>query len=87
MSELPATDEARQGSPSGPGGDETRRFVFPEPGDTLATLAARLLPDVAHGEQLLQSWNLHLVMRPFPVGEPGEVLTTDIVYLEPPPAA
>jgi hypothetical protein len=61
-----------------------RRYVFPEPGDTLKHLAARLLPDEPNGEHLLLSWNLHLVMRPFPVGDPGEVLCTDIVYLEPP---
>ena len=65
---------------------ETRPYVFPEPGDTLATLAARVLPDDPDGANTLLSWNLHLALRPFPVGEPGEVLCTDIVYLAPPPA-
>jgi hypothetical protein len=65
--------------------DATRPFVFPEPGDTIETLAARLLPDQPNGAQLLQSWNLHLVLRSFPVGTPGEVLPTDIIYLGPPP--
>jgi len=63
-----------------------RPYVFPEPGDTLASLAARLLPDDPDGASTLLSWNLHLAVRPFPVGEPGEVLCTDIVYTAPPPA-
>jgi hypothetical protein len=63
-----------------------RAFVYPEPGDTLETLAARLLPGQADGAQQLLSWNLHLVLRPFPIGDPGEVLCTDIVYVEPPPS-
>jgi hypothetical protein len=63
----------------------TRPFVFPEPGDTIESLAARVLPDEPDGAQLLLSWNLHLVLRTFPVGAPGEVLPTDIVYLSPPP--
>jgi hypothetical protein len=65
---------------------DARPYVFPEPGDTLATLAARLLPDDPDGANTLLSWNLHLALRPFPVGEPGEVLCTDIVYVGPPPA-
>ena len=68
------------------GAAPSRSYVFPEPGETLADLAARLLPGQPDGEQLLMSWNLHLIMRPFPVGGAGEVLCTDIVYLEPPPA-
>jgi hypothetical protein len=64
----------------------SRRYVFPEPGDTLATLAARVMPDDKDAAQALLSWNLHLAMRPFPVGQPGEILCTDIVYLEPPAA-
>jgi hypothetical protein len=63
-----------------------RTYVFPEPGDTLADVAARHLPEQPDGAHLLMSWNLHLIMRPFPVGDAGEVLCTDIVYLEPPPA-
>jgi hypothetical protein len=66
--------------------DTSRRYIFPEPGDTLGDVAARHLPDQPDGAQLLMSWNLHLIMRPFPVGDAGEVLCTDIVYLEPPPA-
>jgi hypothetical protein len=64
---------------------QSRRYVLPEPGDTLTEIAARHLPGETNGPQLLMSWNLHLVLRPFPIGGPGEVLCTDIVYLEPPP--
>jgi hypothetical protein len=64
----------------------SRRFVFPEPGDTLIDVATRVLPGDRDGASTLLSWNLHLAMRPFPVGKPGEVLCTDIVYVEPPPA-
>ena len=61
-----------------------RRFVFPEPGETIGMVAKRVLPDVDDGAQLLLSWNLHLAMRPFPIGAPGELLPTDIVYVEAP---
>ncbi|MEY4372969.1 MAG: hypothetical protein RL219_1738 [Actinomycetota bacterium] len=44
------------------------------------------MPGQSDAAATLLSWNLHLAMRPFPVGKPGEILTTDIVYLEPPPA-
>ncbi|CAB4717929.1 MAG: hypothetical protein F2934_05315 [Actinobacteria bacterium] len=64
----------------------SRRYVFPEPGDTLATLAERVMPGQPDAAKTLLSWNLHLAMRPFPVGEPGEILCTDVVYLEPPTA-
>lgn len=64
----------------------SRRYVFPEPGDTLTTLAERVVPDLPDGPKTLLSWNLHLAMRVFPVGKPGEILCTDIVYLEPPAA-
>jgi hypothetical protein len=62
----------------------SRRFVFPEPGDTITSLAARVRPGEADAAQEILSWNLHLAMRRFPVGEPGELLCTDIVYVEPP---
>jgi hypothetical protein len=87
MPETPSTTDSTGTASPTSAPSLSRRYVFPEPGDTFATLAQRYLPDVGHGEQLLQSWNLHLIMRPFPVGEPGEVLCTDIVYLEPPPPA
>jgi hypothetical protein len=61
----------------------TRAFTFPEPGDTLATMAARLLPAESDGEAMLLGWNPHLALRTAP-GADG-LLSTDIVYTEPPP--
>jgi hypothetical protein len=52
----------------------TRRWIQPETGDTLASIAARELPELPEAEALraLQSWNLHLVLRPgMPVSEAG----------------
>jgi hypothetical protein len=61
-----------------------RRYVFPEPGETLDAVAARVLPDVEGAGMLLASWNLHLAVRRTPIGAPGELLCTDIVYVEEP---
>ena len=61
----------------------TRAFTFPEPGDTLATMAARLLPSESDGANVLLGWNPHLALRTAP-GADG-LLCTDIVYTEPPP--
>ena len=60
----------------------TRAFTFPEPGDTLATMAARLLPAESDGAAVLLGWNPHLALRTAP-GADG-LLCTDIVYTEPP---
>ncbi len=64
----------------------TRRFVQPEPGDTLASIAERELPGMSDGARLLLSWNLHLATRPPNAGGPGSVLLCDLVYVEPPAA-
>lgn len=61
-----------------------RRYVFPEPGDTIATVAARELPGHDDAGATLLSWNLHLVLRRTPTGPDDELLGTEIVYLEPP---
>jgi hypothetical protein len=61
----------------------TRRFVQPEAGDTLDSIAAREMPGIADASKQLLSWNLHLAMRA-PIGPPGSVLCSDIVFLEPP---
>lgn len=63
--------------------DGTRRWVQPEPGDTLAAIAARELPGLPADEALraLQSWNLHLLLRP---GISGTLIGADVVWLEPP---
>ncbi len=54
----------------------------PRPGDDLAAIAARELPDVEDGVQQLTSWNLHLLAR----AARGTVLPSDVVFVEPPPA-
>lgn len=61
-----------------------RQFVFPEPGDDLAAVAARVLPDAEGAEQQLLSWNLHLAARAG--GGSARLLPSDIVFTEPPPA-
>lgn len=63
-----------------------RRFVQPEAGDTLASIAARELPGEPAPAALerLVSWNLHLANRI--VGSVDVLLGSDIVYVEPPPA-
>ncbi len=63
-----------------------RRWTSPQPGDTLPTIAARELKGVPADEALKQlgSWNLHLIVRPLPGLKPGELLGSDVVYLEPP---
>jgi len=62
----------------------SRQYVFPATGDTLTSIAARLLPGDADGGRTLLSWNLHLALRRTPVGEGDVLLGTDIVYTEPP---
>lgn len=61
----------------------SRRWIQPEPGDTLASIAARELPDLPAADALraLQSWNLHLLLRP---GMPGALIGADVVWLEAP---
>jgi hypothetical protein len=61
-----------------------RHFVFPRPDDSLTTLAARLFPGDDEAANRLLSWNLHLAARRAPIGGPGDLLVTDIVYIEPP---
>jgi hypothetical protein len=75
---------AARAYPDGMG--EPRRFVHPRPGDTIAAIAERELPGVAGAADQLLAWNLHLAMRTFAVGAPGEVLPSDVVYVEPPAA-
>jgi hypothetical protein len=61
----------------------SRRWIQPEPGDTLASLAAREFPELPAADALraLQSWNLHLILRP---GTPGVLIGADVIWLEPP---
>ena len=63
-----------------------RAFTAPLPGEDLAAIASRCLPelDADAAMDALRSWNLHLFAR-----QPsGKVLGADVVFLEPPlPAA
>ena len=62
-----------------------RRYIFPQAGDDLATIAARELAGVDGAEQQLLSWNLHLAARAG-LGRSGGLLPSDVVFTEPPPA-
>jgi len=63
-----------------------RRWTSPQPGDTLASVAAREFPQLAPDEaaKRVGSWNLHLLIRPLPGLALGQLLGSDVVYLEPP---
>jgi hypothetical protein len=63
----------------------SRQYTFPQPGDDLASIAARVLPEVGDGPQQLLSWNLHLAARAG-AGRSVGLLPSDIVFTEPPPA-
>jgi hypothetical protein len=60
-----------------------RRYIFPNTGDSFATIAARELPGVEGAEQELQSWNLHLAARAG-FGRSVGLLPSDVVFTEPP---
>ena len=70
-----------------------RRSISPRDGDTWQSIAARELgaPDDAALVQQLQSWNLHVFMRPAaPEGSPragNPILPSDVIFLEPPAAS
>ena len=66
-----------------------RRSIFPAEGDTWESIAERELG--GSGEEILgqlQSWNLHVFMRPAaPEGSAragNPILPSDVVFLEPP---
>jgi len=68
-----------------------RRSIFPQDGDDWASIAARKLRGTQAEEaaSLLQSWNLHVFMRPAVAdsADPGNpILPSDIIFVEPPPA-
>ena len=67
-----------------------RNSTFPETDDTWETIATRALGDmpVADAVGQLQSWNLHVFMRPAaPEGSPrfgNPILPSDVIFLEAP---
>ena len=70
-----------------------RRSTFPLEGDTWSSIAARELPDLDEAQAVaqLQSWNMHVFMRPAaPEDSPrhgNPILPSDVIFLEPPPSA
>jgi hypothetical protein len=62
----------------------SRPFIFPVPGDTLQSVADRVLPGDAGNRDTLLAWNPHLVLRAPTMDTPGGMLPTDLVYTEPP---
>ena len=67
-----------------------RKSIYPEAGDTWETVAARELSelDLEQATGNLQSWNLHVFMRPAaPDDSPqagNPILPSDIIFLEAP---
>jgi hypothetical protein len=62
----------------------SRPFTFPVPGDTLQSVADRVLPDEAGNRDILLGWNPHLALRAPTMDSPGGMLPTDLVYTGPP---
>jgi hypothetical protein len=67
-----------------------RRSIFPAEGDTWEQIAKRELGGDESAVSQLQSWNLHVFMRPAaPEGSPragNPILPSDVIFLEPPRA-
>jgi hypothetical protein len=60
-----------------------RRFVTPEPDETLEALAARAMPEqpLEAAMEQIKGWNLHI----FAMRRPrGLLLGSDVVFVEPP---
>jgi hypothetical protein len=60
-----------------------RRFLTPQPDETLEALAARALPGapLEAAMELIRGWNLHI----FAMRRPrGLLLGSDVVFVEPP---
>lgn len=60
-----------------------RRFVTPEPDETVEQLAVRAMPDtpMERAVEQIQGWNLHI----FAMRRPrGLLLGSDVVFVEPP---
>ena len=67
-----------------------RKSIYPLGDDTWETIANREMPDIPIEEAVdqLQSWNLHVFMRPAaPRESPRQgnpILPADVIFLEPP---
>ena len=66
-----------------------RRSIFPSQDDTWESIASREFPgEAADMVSQLQSWNLHVFMRPAaPAGSAREgnpILPSDVIFLEAP---
>lgn len=70
----------------------TRTSIFPKGGDTWESIALRELPDMASKEaiSILQSWNLHVFMRPAAAKDStragNPILPSDVIFVAPPQA-
>jgi len=62
-----------------------RKSLFPCDGDNWLSIAQRELSELPEEEAVsqLQSWNLHLFMRPLSEGQ-NPILPCDVIFLEPP---
>ena len=69
---------------------KVRKSIFPQPDDTWSTIVVRELPetDPETAIGMLQSWNLHVFMRPAaPEGSAragNPILPSDVIFLEAP---
>lgn len=63
---------------------EVRRSIFPLHDDSWETIAAREFPAEDQDAMVsqLQSWNMHVFMRP--AGAKNPILPSDVIFLEPP---
>jgi hypothetical protein len=60
-----------------------RRFITPQPDETLESLAARAMPGepLESACELIRGWNMHI----FAMRKPrGLLLGSDVVFVEPP---
>ena len=69
-----------------------RKSIYPVAADTWETVAARELPEIDLEQAMgnLQSWNLHVFMRPAAAQESARfgnpILPSDIIFVAPPQA-
>ena len=72
-----------QAADAAPALSRQRRFVTPEPDETIEGLAARALPGepVQAAVDRIKSWNLHIFAMRRPA---GLLMGSDVVFVEPP---